>query len=253
VTEQFDMFGENPMNIDKAMGSKGLAQAAVALVLVATYRLVAQLAGADAGVSGSVDELFGFGAIGLLPLWAVGHCDGLDGPVVTLARKALETGNVKLVLPWVQKRDESDIRRAFDATLSARKAGPAARDLVDMYFFETLVRVHRAGEGAPYTGIKPAGRDLGQAIPAADRALEDGSIDRAIKIVTDAAVAGIHRHFERAVSRKDFDRDDVEAGRDYVEAYVAYVHYVERLYEAAVSAAHGHYPQHEHRGDEAHA
>lgn len=241
------------MNIGKAMDSAGLAQGAVALVLVVAYRLVAQLAGSDAGASGPVDELLGFGAIGLLPLWAVGHCDGLDGPLVTLARKSLETGNVKLVLPWVQEQDESEIRKAFDATLSARKAGPAARDLVDTYFFETLVRVHRAGEGAAYTGLKAAGRDLGPAIPAADRALVDGSIDRVIKIVTDAAAAGMRRHFERAASRKDYDRDDVEVGRDYVEAYVAYVHYVERLYGAAVSAAHGHYPQNEHHDDETHA
>jgi hypothetical protein len=241
------------LNIGKAIDGGGFAQNAIALMLVAAYCLVAQLAGSDAGASGSVDEMLGFGAIGLLPLWAVGHCDGLDGPVVTLARKALETGNVKLVLPWVQEQDEAEIRKAFDATLSARKTGPAARDLADRYFFETLVRVHRAGEGAAYAGLKPAGRDLGLAIPAADQALKDGSIDRVIKIVTDAAVSGIRRHFERAASRKDFDRDDVKSGRDYVEAYVAYIHYIERLYQAAVGSAHGHFPQHQHHDDEAHA
>lgn len=250
---RFGTFAEKLMNIGKAIGCGGLAQGAVALMLVVAYWLVAQVAGFDAGASGSVDEMLGFGAIGLLPLWAVGHCDGLDGPVVTLARKALETGNVKLVLPWVQEQDESEIRKAFDATLSTRKAGPAARDLADMYFFETLVRVHRAGEGASYAGLKPAGRDLGPAIPAADQALEDGSIDRVIKIVTDAAAAGMRRHFERVASKEDFDRDDVKAGRDYVEAYVTYVHYVERLYKAAVSPAHGHFPQLEHHDDEAHA
>ena len=42
------------------------------------------------------------------------------------------------------------------------------KELSDQFFIKTLVRVHRAGEGAPYTGIRPAGTDLGPAIPAAD-------------------------------------------------------------------------------------
>ena len=99
----------------------------------------------------------------------------MDGPVVQAARKALETGEVKLVLIWVQKQDEGDIKEAFQKTLTVRKLGAAAKELADRYFFETLVRIHRAGEGAPYTGLKPAGRDLGPAIPAADEAIEDAS------------------------------------------------------------------------------
>ena len=31
------------------------------------------------------------------------HCDGMDGPVVTAAEQALETGDVNLVLIWVSK------------------------------------------------------------------------------------------------------------------------------------------------------
>jgi hypothetical protein len=33
-------------------------------------------------------------------------CDGMDGPVVKAAKRALETGNVNLVLICVQKQDE---------------------------------------------------------------------------------------------------------------------------------------------------
>jgi Family of unknown function (DUF6448) len=96
-------------------------------------------------------------ALGLLFLAqdrALGHCDGMDGPVVKAAQKALEAGNVNLVLIWVQKADEVEVRKAFDQTITVRKLGPEARALADRYFFETLVRLHRAGEGAPYTGLK---------------------------------------------------------------------------------------------------
>ena len=79
------------------------------------------------------------------------HCDTLDGPVVAAARKALDSNNVNLVLLWVQKKDDAAIRKHFDKTVAVRKAGGQAKELADMYFFETLVRIHRAGEGAGYT------------------------------------------------------------------------------------------------------
>lgn len=182
-------------------------------------------------------------ATGLL-VFALGHCDGMDGPVVTLARKALEAGNVNLVLPWVRKEDEPEIRHAFEHALAVRQLGAKARALADHHFFETLVRVHRAGEGAGYTGLKPAGRDLGPAIPAADRALAEGSVEAVITLLSEAVRQGARKHFRAAVARRNFDPDDVAAGRAYVEAYVPYIHYVERLWQAATGAAHGHHAAH---------
>ena len=171
------------------------------------------------------------------------HCDTLDGPVVKAARQALETGNVNLVLIWVKKSDEPEITSAFRKTLEVRKLGPAAKDLADMSFFETLVRVHRAGEGAPFTGLKPAGTDLGPAVPAGDKALEAGSVDAVSKMLTEAVRHGLEEQFKNVVAKKNFNKGDVAVGRDYVEAYVEYIHYVERIYEAATTSAHGHYAE----------
>jgi uncharacterized protein DUF6448 len=227
------------MNMQARINPTWLMAGLVGSLLVIAW----QMSTMHAGVSPSA--MPGLGPEGLLLFWLIGHCDGMDGPVVTLAKKALEKENVNLVLPWVQKKDEEHIRRAFEHALAVRKTSAAARDLADMYLFETLVRVHRAGEGAPYTGIKPAGRDLGPAIPAADQALRDGSIDQVNKILTDAVHAGLRAHFERVMSKRNFDPNDVPAAREYVEAYVPYIHYVERLYQAAAMPAHGHYSERE--------
>jgi len=171
---------------------------------------------------------------------ALAHCDGLDGPVVNAARKALETGNVNLVLPWVQKADETEIKAAFVKTLAVRKLNRQAQDLADMYFFETLVRVHRAGEGAPFTGLKPAGRDLGPAIPAGDKAIETRSAEALTQLLTGEVHQGLDARFQEAVKKSSYSKDDVEAGRAFVKAYVEYIHYVEQLYEAAKGPAAGH-------------
>ena len=192
--------------------------------------------------------LLGVIALAIAPLpRASAHCDGLDGPVVQAAQKALETGNVNLVLIWVQKSDEAEIKRAFDHAQAVRKLSAEARELADRYFFETLVRIHRAGEGAPFTGLKPAGRDLGPAIPAADKALRDGNVDGVLKLLTDSLERGVREHFERARVAKDFDKNDVDAGQKFVKVYVEYIHCVEALYRQATSPVHGHY----HEGEQA--
>ncbi len=172
---------------------------------------------------------------------AFAHCDTLDGPVVAAARQALDQNNPNLVLIWVSKDNEKEIRTAFDKALSVRKLNPGAKEMADMYFFETLVRIHRAGEGAPYTGLKPAGTDLGPAVPAADKALVTGNVAPVAKLLIDTLQAGLNEQFKKVQARKNYDKNDVTAGREYVEAYVSYVHYVEGLYDAAKSEAHGHY------------
>ncbi len=184
------------------------------------------------------------GCVGLwfcVPAIAEAHCDGLDGPVVTAARKALAAEHVNLVLIWVQKKDEAEINQAFQKAITARKAKPETQDVTNRRFFETLVRVHRAGEGAPYTGLKPAGRDLGPAIPAADKAIETGSAETLVKLLTEEVQQGVATHFNEVMAKKAFKPDDVEAGRAYIKAYVEYVHYVERLHETTRHPAEGHY------------
>lgn len=172
-------------------------------------------------------------------LWsaaASAHCDTLDGPVVSAARKALDTGNVNLVLVWVQKRDEAEIRNAFLSTSTVRKAGGEARQLADRYFFETLVRIHRAGEGAPYTGLKPAGT-VEPPVAAADKAIASGRLQELANLIAERTESGLHGHFAGLLAKKNYRAGDVEAGRAYASAYVEFVHYAERLYEAAQTLA----------------
>jgi hypothetical protein len=167
------------------------------------------------------------------PARILAHCDGMDGPVVKAAQKALEASDAASVLMWVQERDEPEIRAAFAKTLEVRKLGGAAQELADRWFFETLVRVHRAGEGAPYSGLQPAGRDLGPAIPAADRAVETGSPEALEKLLLQAVHTGLERRLHE-VRRK------TGAGRAWVKAYVEFAHWAESVHQAAQGPSDGH-------------
>ncbi len=168
-------------------------------------------------------------SIWFIPNIAGAHCDTLDGPVVSTARIALEKGDVTPVLKWVKKEDEKEIRDQFDKTVAVRKQGKEAKELADMYFFETLVRIHRAGEGAPYTGLKP-GEAVEPSVAAADKALESGSSDKLVKLITGAVEKGIRDRFAHAFETKKHADHTVDAGRKFVEAYVEFTHYVERLH-----------------------
>lgn len=183
------------------------------------------------------------GGIAAAPQVAWAHCDTMDGPVVTAAKQALEKGDVTPVLKWVRKDQEPVIDEAFKKTLAVRTKGADARELADMYFFETLVRIHRAGEGAPYTGLKPAGTPAEPVVLASDKALDSDSVDSLVKMVTDAVSTGIRQRFAKASATRKHADDSVEAGREFVESYVQYVHYVERIYNDATT-------KQEHHGEE---
>jgi hypothetical protein len=160
---------------------------------------------------------------------ASAHCDTLDGPVVATARTALDKGDVTPLLKWVRPEKEKEIRAAFQKTLAMRAKGSEAKEFADMYFFETLVRIHRAGEGAPYTGLKP-GEAIDPAVALADKALENGNVDKLVNVLTNAMANGIRKRFQHARETQKHADDSVAAGREFVESYVVFTHYVEGLH-----------------------
>ncbi len=158
------------------------------------------------------------------------HCDTLDGPVVKAAQRALETGNVNLILPWVPKAAERELRRAFRAALAARKPGKASAEVAERWFYETAVRLHRAGEDMPYTGLKPAGLDWGPVVPRADKAVETGDMSGVLEFLLDATASTLRQKFDLAMSRKHYDESDVASAREYVHAMLGFVLYSHHLY-----------------------
>lgn len=166
-----------------------------------------------------------------VPTRASAHCDTTKGPVVTAARAALDAGDPTLVLHWVRPEDESAVKSAFQQAMVVRRLGPDARALADRYFFETLVRIHRAGEGAPYTGLTE--EDPEPIIAATDRALALGSPDQLEHMLAAAMKSGLAERFAAARDARDFRAGDVVAGRGFVAAYVALTHWVEGMFTIA--------------------
>ena len=179
-------------------------------------------------------------AVGLLLAGASraqAHCDTMDGPVVKDAQRALDSGDLNPVLKWISLDDEAEVREAFKKVLKVRKEGAAAKELADIWFFETVVRLHRASEGAPYTGVKPAGTDLPHFIVAADKALAgEISVDKLAGHLASVVDEGVRKRFAAASEKLSHASDSVKAGREFVKAYVEYVHYFEGVADRAQRA-----------------
>jgi hypothetical protein len=159
------------------------------------------------------------------------HCDTRDGPVVRAAQKALDTANLNYVLIWIPEHSELELRTVFEKALRARSAGKPAQDVADDWFFETAIRLHRAGEGESYTGMKPAGLDEGPVVPRAEKAIESGDPQEAIGFVVDAVKDELMRRFHLVMANKNYSVDDVAAGRAYVQSFIGFVVYSHHLYE----------------------
>jgi hypothetical protein len=175
---------------------------------------------------------------------ALAHCDSVDGPVATAAVRALDAANVNLALPFVPATAGPEVNVAFDQALRVRGLDAAAKALADRWFMETVVRLHRAGEGAPYTGLKPAGTDFGPAIAGAERALDSGDIAPLQTLISETVREAVAARFATARAQHDISiapatAADVPAARERARAEFAFMEFVEAIRLAAGGGEHG--------------
>ena len=185
----------------------------------------------------------------LKPATVHAHCDTAEGPAVKAGRTALATGNINHALAWIPAEGETELREVFEKAVEVRTLGADAAEVADRLFLETMVRIHRMGEGVGFTGIQPTGTEVDPVVTAADEALASGSDGDLLPLVPDERRAELHERFHAALALKDFEVDDVAAGRRYLAAYVSFFTYAEgedheHGHEAHAHGEHSH--SHEH-------
>jgi hypothetical protein len=171
------------------------------------------------------------------------HCDAIGGPVTTAALRALDAGNVNLVLAYAPASAEPELRAAFDQAAAVRGLGPEAKALAERSFMETAVRLHRAGEGAAYEGLRPAGTDFGPAIPAAERALESGQPEPLLALLSDELKRDVSERLEHALAARQATKEpasaaEVPAARARISAELGFIGYVEAIHQAMKGGGH---------------
>lgn len=161
------------------------------------------------------------------------HCDSYDGPVIQDAMKALEQEDVSFVMKWVAADHEAEISRLFDKTVALKDQDEEVYGIVERHFLETLVRYHRETEGAPFTGLKPAGA-ITPIIQLADNSIENKEVTGLLTDLGHHIQEVITEKFNKVTALSEVKDHSVEEGRAYVAAYVDYTHTLEAL-EAVIS------------------
>ena len=171
---------------------------------------------------------------------AEAHCDSYDGPVLKDAARALETNNVELIKKWISADDEAQVVALFHKTYDLKKGDQEVYEIVQTHFFETLVRLHRQMEGAPYTGLKPAGTTA-KIIVMSDNALESGNIDHLLNALSNHVNSVLKEKYEQVAALEKVKHESPEKGRQFVAAYVDYTHSIEAVHHVVDGeAAHLH-------------
>ncbi len=161
-------------------------------------------------------------ALALMPQKANAHCDTMDGPAVQDGKTALETGNINYAYKWIFAEYEEELKEIFDLSRKVRVLGADAQEVADRWFLENFVRIHRAGEGASYDGLKPSGTVLDPKVAAADESIALGNMSPLQGLVTEEEYHALEEKFNKAIALKDHDINDVQAARAYVAAYVTF-------------------------------
>ena len=178
----------------------------------------------------------------LSPVRASAHCDTLDGPAAQDGRRALETGNPNHALKWIDAGHEGELLEIFTLAKAARAHGQDAQQVADRWFLENLVRIHRAGEGEPYTGLKPSDGSIDEKVLAADRCVETGTLQALDGLMPAERLRQLEAPLATVLAHRNYDVDDLDAGRAYVGAYVSFVKLAEGEEAGGhhVHAGHGH-------------
>ncbi|KAB2840623.1 MAG: hypothetical protein F9K45_08825 [Melioribacteraceae bacterium] len=158
------------------------------------------------------------------------HCDSVEGPVVKAAEEALNSGNINHVLIWIPAENENELKELFQKVSGIRNINESVREIADLYFYETVVRIHRMGEGVGYTGLKGKDFKPEEGIEAADLAIRNNSVEEILSHVDESKHEKIKNYFSGLQSKKNFEVNNVAAGREYVSSYVHFIHYIESLF-----------------------
>ncbi len=163
-----------------------------------------------------------FSALFLIRGKASAHCDTMDGPTASDGKKALRTGNINYAYKWIPMSFEHELLEVFELSRKVRDFGPDAQQLAERFFLENLIRIHRAGEGAPFEGLKPSGVPIDEKVAAADKSIEIGNLSPLERLISHEELHALEEKFQRVIALKDYDINDIAAARNYVEAYVSF-------------------------------
>jgi len=112
-----------------------------------------------------------------------------------------------------------------------RELSGDAAELADYWFFETTVRLHLKGRKRPYTGLKASGINGDPVLLMADQAINNENLIDLMNFLLNSIKEDVDVRFDDVISKKDYDINDIDDARDYVDSLLNFYFYLRQLFK----------------------
>jgi len=159
----------------------------------------------------------------------VSHMSFDNDPVMSAAKKALETGKAHYILIWIPEESENTLKNLLEkvcCTLNTQKDG---NDHIVDWYFETIKRLHSGYYGSRNLNIPTKTPEEKTIIFLVERACESGNFEVITTIIPDTPAGEMRQRFNDVMKKRNYTVENITDGRVYVSAFTDFIAFVNSL------------------------
>lgn len=157
------------------------------------------------------------------------HHNQLNAQVIKAAKMALDSGNVNYILIWVPEESENKLKNLLEKTCCESSTRDNIQNRAVDWYFKTVNRLHYASGWTSCPGMKSESIDENPIVLKVERAIETGNINEIFGVIPDTPTGDVRRRFCDVMNKKNYNVNNIAAGRDYVSSFIDLIVYLHNL------------------------
>ena len=150
-----------------------------------------------------------------------------NSPMMSAAKRALETGNAHHILVWIPEESENTLKNLLERAHCERTTGKDAHSNTVDWYFETINRLHSMYYGPHNLSISTKLPEEKAIILLVERACESGNFEEITTVITDTSAGEMRQCFNEVIKKRNYDA--ITAGRVCVSAFTDFIAFVNKL------------------------
>lgn len=151
-----------------------------------------------------------------------------NGPVMSAAKKALETGKAHHILIWIPEASENTLKNLLEKACCERRIQTDGYDHIIDWYFATVRRFHSVGYGPRNLNISLKTLEEKTIISLVERACESGNFEEIAMVIPDIPAGELRQQFNDVMKKRNYDVENIAAGRVYVSEFTDFIAFVNR-------------------------
>jgi hypothetical protein len=152
-----------------------------------------------------------------------------DGPVISAAKRALETGNAHYILIWIPEESENTVKNLLEKAYCERYTQKNAYNHIVDWYFETINHLHSVHYGPYNLTISTKAPEEKTIIFLVERTCESGNFEEITTVIQDTPSGEMRQRFNDVMKKRNYGVENIAAGRVYVSAFTDFIAFVNNL------------------------